>query len=90
MKRRALFIGIDEYDDPQIRNLRFSRIDAHSLNELFADVGYDVRYLPNPTKAEVLAAVRERSAYIAVAAGDPLAHSSAALRVAVCSCRTSA
>ena len=68
MKRRALFVGVDEYDDPQIRNLRFSRIDAHSLNDLFADVGYDVKYLPNPTKAEVLAAVRERTA--GLAAGD--------------------
>lgn len=65
MKRRALFVGVDEYDDPQIRNLRFSRIDAHSLNDLFADVGYDVRYLPNPTKAEVLAAVRERTVGLA-------------------------
>ena len=68
MKRRALFVGVDEYDDPQIRNLRFSRIDAHSLNDLFADVGYDVKYLPNPTKAEVLAAVRERT--VGLAAGD--------------------
>ena len=66
--KRALFVGVDEYDDPQIRNLRISRIDAHSLNDLFADIGYDVKYLPNPTKAEVLAAVRERTA--GLAAGD--------------------
>lgn len=38
MKRRALFIGVDECDGPQIRNLRFARFVTCSLNELFADV----------------------------------------------------
>ena len=68
MKCKALFVGVDEYDDPQIRNLRFSRLDAHSLNDLFADIGYDVKYLSNPTKADVFAAVRERTS--GLAAGD--------------------
>ena len=28
MKRRALFVGVNEYDDPVIQNLRFAVGDA--------------------------------------------------------------
>ena len=45
MNRHARFI-VDECDDPQIRNLWFLRIDARSLNGLFADIGYETRYQP--------------------------------------------
>lgn len=50
MKRHALFVGVDKYDDPQIQDLRFAGVDAHSLNDFFAEIGYDVKYLPSPTK----------------------------------------
>ena len=68
MKRHALFVGVDKYDDPQIQDLRFAGVDAHSLNDFFAEIGYDVKYLPSPTKQQVLSAVRERTA--GLAAGD--------------------
>ena len=59
MKKRAVFVGVNKYDDPQIRNLRFSRQDAHSLCELFADVGYESTCLLDPARDEVVAAVKK-------------------------------
>ena len=31
MKRKALFVGVNEYDDPQIRDLKWSLGDAHAF-----------------------------------------------------------
>jgi len=35
MKRAALFIGINDYKDPEIRNLTCARNDARSLYKVF-------------------------------------------------------
>ena len=61
MKKRALFVGVDNYDEVQIRNLRYSRRDACSLGGLFSEIGYDVQCLSDPTVSEVLAAVRKQT-----------------------------
>ena len=40
MKRKALFIGVNDYADNQIRNLSCSVRDAHSMNDIFEEIGY--------------------------------------------------
>lgn len=40
MKRKALFIGVNDYVDNQIRNLSCSVRDAHSMNDIFEEIGY--------------------------------------------------
>ena len=59
MKKRALFVGVNTYDDREIRNLQFSRQDAHSLCELFKDIGYETTCLLDPRASEVLAVVQD-------------------------------
>ena len=61
MKRHALFVGVDNYDDKTIRPLRFSIADASVLADRFNGLGYKTRLLPNPTGAELKKAVIEES-----------------------------
>ena len=68
MKRRALFVGVNTYDDKEIRNLQFSRQDAHSLCDLFKDIGYETTCLLDPCASEVLAAVQDSTS--GLGAGD--------------------
>ncbi len=68
MKRKALFIGVNEYADNQIRDLRCSVRDAHSMNDLFEEIGYETRCLENPGKGSVVQAVSEMTA--GLKAGD--------------------
>ena len=59
MKRRALFIGVDNYEDMQIRNLNYAILDASSLKTVFEDLGYETDILQNPAKSDVLSTVRK-------------------------------
>lgn len=58
MKRKALFIGVNEYEDRQIRNLNYSLSDAHALKTLFELFGYETDVLENPCKSDVFRAVK--------------------------------
>jgi len=68
MKRKALFIGVNDYTDNQIRNLRFPIRDAHSMNDIFEEIGYEAKCLENPNKGDVFRAVREMT--FGLSAGD--------------------
>ncbi len=57
MKRHALFVGVNDYADPAIRNLRYSIPDASVLADRFRRAGFDTRLLPDPTRQELLEAV---------------------------------
>ncbi len=59
MKRHALFVGVNTYDDPSIRPLRFSIPDASVLADRFGRLGFKTRLLPDPTGAELLSAVED-------------------------------
>ena len=59
MKRKALFIGVNEYEDPQIRDLNYSLSDAHALKTLFELLGYETDILENPVKSDVFSTVRK-------------------------------
>ena len=68
MKRKALFIGVNEYEDAQIRNLSYSLSDAHSLKAMFELFGYETDILENPDKSAVLRTVKEMTSDLS--AGD--------------------
>ena len=57
MKRHALFVGVNNYMDNDIRNLRYSIPDAAVLADRFKGFGYKTRLLSDPTSAELRAAV---------------------------------
>lgn len=57
MKRHALFVGVNNYIDKDIRNLRYSIPDAAVLADRFKGFGYKTRLLSDPTSAELRAAV---------------------------------
>ena len=59
MKRHALFVGVNAYDDKTIRPLRFSIPDAAILADRFEGLGFRARLLPDPTAAQMTAAVEE-------------------------------
>ena len=61
MKRHALFVGVNKYDDKTIRDLKFSIPDASVLADRFMVLGYKTRLLPDPTVAELKKAVIEES-----------------------------
>lgn len=61
MKRHALFVGVNKYDDKTIRDLKFSIPDASVLADRFKGLGYKTRLLPDPTGAELKKAVIEES-----------------------------
>ena len=61
-QRKALFIGVNEYADNQIRNLRCSIRDAHSMNDIFEEIGYETRCLEDPGQGDVFRAVGEMTA----------------------------
>jgi len=57
MKRHALFVGVNNYMDKDIRNLRYSIPDAAVLADRFKGFGYKTRLLSDPTSAELRAVV---------------------------------
>ena len=59
MRRHALFVGVNTYDDKSIRKLRYSIPDASVLADRFKGFGYTTRLLADPTAAELKAAVVE-------------------------------
>lgn len=61
MKRHALFVGVNKYDDKTIRDLKFSIPDASVLADRFKGLGYKTRLLPDPTGAELKKAVIDES-----------------------------
>lgn len=61
MKRHALFVGVNKYDDKTIRDLKFSIPDASVLADRFKALGYKTRLLPDPTGAELMQAVTDES-----------------------------
>lgn len=68
MKRHALFVGVNTYEDEQIRDLDFSLSDAHALKTLFELFGFESDILENPSKSKVFHAVRQMTADLG--AGD--------------------
>ena len=59
MKRHALFVGVNTYDDKSIRKLRYSISDASVLADRFRGLGYKARILSDPTGSELKSAVVE-------------------------------
>ena len=57
MKRHALFVGVNRYDDKFIRPLRFALPDATILADRFGRAGFETRLLADPTQAELKNAV---------------------------------
>ncbi|HRK39091.1 MAG TPA: caspase family protein [Burkholderiaceae bacterium] len=56
-RKRALVIGLNQYDDKRIPQLISAVPDARALGDVFnADMGYDVTRLENPSKAQVVQA----------------------------------
>lgn len=68
MKRKALFVGVNTYEDEQIRDLDFSLSDAHALKTMFELFGFESDILENPSKSDVFHAVRQMTADLT--AGD--------------------
>ena len=62
MKAKALFIGVDRYEDSEIRNLECASADARELSERFAGFGFDTVVLENPNRREVEQAVETATA----------------------------
>ena len=61
MKRRALFVGVNDYIDTAFKKLRYSLSDAVGLSGAFAARGFDVEVLSNPKADAVLAAVERKA-----------------------------
>ncbi len=59
MKRHALFVGVNSYDDKSIRPLRYSVPDASVLADRFETLGFHSRLLSDPTSAQMKGAVEE-------------------------------
>lgn len=49
MKCRALVIGVNDYQDPEIRNLECAVADAKALADVLPDFGFETCLLENPT-----------------------------------------
>ena len=48
MKRVALLVGVNHYEDPQINSLRFAEDDAITLHAFLYGAGYEVKLLRSP------------------------------------------
>ena len=59
MKRKALFVGVNRYEDTQIRDLKYSLRDAHFLRAIFESLGFQTDVLEDPERNEVFRAVKE-------------------------------
>ena len=62
MRRYALFVGVNSYDDKAIRPLRYSIPDASVLADRFGRLGFKTSLLPDPTHQQLLAAVEDATA----------------------------
>lgn len=52
--KKALFVGVDKYEDIQIRNLNYACRDAQALKSVFEKLGYETQILENPKNDEVV------------------------------------
>jgi hypothetical protein len=59
MKKKALFLGVNEYEDNQIRNLTCACSDAEALNSMFEELGYETYVLKNPKQDDVQNKLKE-------------------------------
>ncbi|MBR4171240.1 MAG: SUMF1/EgtB/PvdO family nonheme iron enzyme [Kiritimatiellae bacterium] len=53
MKRKALFVGVNEYQDAQIENLRYAVGDASEIQAQFKFCGFETKLLPDPARGDV-------------------------------------
>jgi len=53
MKRKALFVGVNEYQDAQIENLRYAVCDASEIQAQFKFCGFETKLLPDPARGDV-------------------------------------
>lgn len=60
--KRALFIGVDKYQDDQIRNLNYAYEDANALGEIFRELGYETEVLRDPDDQTVKKSVHSATA----------------------------
>lgn len=56
-KLRALFVGVEKYDDDGIQNLRYAIDDAYALQALFKRLDFTTTCLDDPDRGEVLDAI---------------------------------
>ena len=54
MKRKALFVGVDQYEDASIHDLQCAANDAALMLAQFRAIGYEARLLPNPNRDQVI------------------------------------
>ncbi|MBR4190636.1 MAG: caspase family protein [Kiritimatiellae bacterium] len=62
MKRVALFVGVDRYEDGAFRDLRYSIADAAALAAAFGRYGYKTHVATNPGNRALLDEVERRTA----------------------------
>ena len=66
MKKKALFVGVNDYKDDEIRNLHYALDDARSLHDIFEELGYKTAFLKNPGQGEILSQVRRMTEGLSV------------------------
>lgn len=66
MKKKALFVGVNDYKDDEIRNLHYALDDARSLHDIFEELGYKTAFLKNPGQGEILSQVRKMTEGLSV------------------------
>ena len=66
MKKNALFVGVNDYKDDEIRNLHYALDDARSLHDIFQELGYKTAFLKNPGQGEILSQVRKMTEGLSV------------------------
>ncbi|MBR4171228.1 MAG: acyl carrier protein [Kiritimatiellae bacterium] len=54
MKRKALFVGVDQYDDGSIHDLQCAANDAALILSQFRAIGYEAGLLTNPNRDQVM------------------------------------
>ncbi|MBR4171223.1 MAG: SUMF1/EgtB/PvdO family nonheme iron enzyme [Kiritimatiellae bacterium] len=62
MKRKAVFVGVDQYDDEGIHDLQCAANDAALMLAQFRAIGFDPVLLPNPTRDQVMREFRRITA----------------------------
>lgn len=66
MEKKALFVGVNDYKDDEIRNLHYALDDARSLHDIFEELGYKTAFLKNPGQGEILSQVRKMTEGLSV------------------------
>ena len=58
-KLRALFVGVEDYQDKAIHKLQYAIEDAFVLREVFNKLGFQTNSLQNPSQEQVLKAIAQ-------------------------------